>query len=205
MKIGIFGGSFDPIHLGHINLARYALRHAGLDAVWLMVSPRNPLKEHGPVASDEQRLEMARIAVEDIPGIEVSDFEFNLPRPSYSWLTLTELQKAYPQHSFRLIIGADNWADFGRWKNPDLIREHFGLIVYPRPGETLAAPHQGVTVLDDAPQMDVSSTGIRSLLAEESRYDGAEPSTSEPSPDKFLSPEVMAYIRKNHIYCSASD
>nr|MDE6341694.1 adenylyltransferase/cytidyltransferase family protein [Muribaculaceae bacterium] len=100
MNIGIFGGSFDPIHNGHINLARYALHHAGLDAVWLMVSPRNPLKLHGPVASDTQRLEMARIAVEDITGIEVSDFEFNLPRPSYSWLTLTELQKAYPQHSF---------------------------------------------------------------------------------------------------------
>ncbi len=94
MKIGIFGGSFDPVHLGHINLARYALGHAGLDAVWLMVSPRNPLKEHGPLASDEQRLEMARLAVADIPGIEVSDFEFSLPRPSYSWLTLTELKKA---------------------------------------------------------------------------------------------------------------
>ncbi len=157
------------------------------------------------MASDEQRLEMARLAVADIPGIEVSDFEFSLPRPSYSWLTLTELQKAYPQHSFRLIIGADNWADFDRWRNPDLIRERFGLIVYPRPGEIIADPPRGVTVLQGAPQMDISSTRIRALFAEEERQDEDLQSKTEPSADTFLSPEVMAYIRNNSIYCSAAE
>ena len=165
-EVGVFGGSFDPIHAGHVELARYVLEHSGLDEVWLMVSPRNPLKPQATVASDEERLEMARLATEGMDGIKVSDFEFSLPVPSYSWLTLTRLREAYPDISFRLIIGGDNWADFRRWKNPDLIREQFGVIVYPRPGESLPSPPPGVTILRDAPQMPVSSTEIRRLLRE---------------------------------------
>ncbi|MDE6631620.1 MAG: nicotinate (nicotinamide) nucleotide adenylyltransferase, partial [Muribaculaceae bacterium] len=133
MNIGIFGGSFDPIHEGHVNLAKYVLDHTDLDEVWLMVSPLNPLKPQGYVATNEQRLEMARLAVEGIPGIRVSDFEFHLPIPSYTYKTLTELKKSYPDHDFRLIIGGDNWADFYRWRNPKEIVSDFGVIIYPRP------------------------------------------------------------------------
>ena len=140
MKVGIFGGSFDPIHNGHISLAQYVLDHTDLDEVWLMVSPLNPLKPQGYVASDRERLEMARLAVAGHPGIKVSDFEFTLPIPSYTYNTLAKLKEAYPDCDFRLIIGGDNWADFDRWRNPQEILDEFGLIVYPRPGEEIRTP-----------------------------------------------------------------
>lgn len=193
MKVGVFGGSFDPIHNGHVELAKYALTHAGLDEVWLMVSPRNPLKPHATIASDEERMEMARLATEDLDGIKVSDFEFSLPIPSYTWLTLSGLREAYPEISFRLIIGGDNWADFYRWRNPDLIREQFGVIVYPRPGETLPSPPQGVEILTDAPQMPVSSTEIRQLLKKNDE-------NSMRRLSEILNPEVLRFIRSHHIY-----
>ena len=195
MKVGIFGGSFDPIHNGHIRLARYVLEHTDLDEVWLMVSPRNPLKDHGPIASDDQRLEMARIAVEGIPGLKVSDFEFSLPIPSYTYLTLTELKKAYPDIDFRLIIGADNWASFDRWRNPHEILDGFGLIVYPRPGDplTLDPSHlpldpSRLTLLAAAPQMPVSSTRIREMLSR-----GSDAATLLPA-------SVLSYIHLNRVY-----
>ncbi len=201
MKIGIFGGSFDPIHEGHVNLAKYVLDHTDLDEVWLMVSPLNPLKPQGYVATNEQRLEMARLAVEGIPGIRVSDFEFNLPIPSYTYKTLTELKKAYPNNDFRLIIGGDNWASFSRWRNPEEILSEFGIIVYPRPGEQLksqlknnsqfsigfaqAKASLNSQFLADAPQMPISSTQIRQNI-----------SATLP----FLPPPVATYISANNLY-----
>lgn len=193
MKVGVFGGSFDPIHNGHVALARYALEHGGLDEVWLMVSPRNPLKPHATIASNEERLEMARLATDGIKGIRVSDFEFYLPVPSYSWLTLTKLREAYPDISFRLIIGGDNWADFDRWKNPDLIREEFGVIVYPRPGEEIPSPPTGVTILADAPRMPVSSTQIRNMLRDNK-------SLSASQLKEILNPKVFNYIKSHNLY-----
>lgn len=197
MRIGIFGGSFDPIHAGHVALARYALEHASLDEVWLMVSPRNPLKQSGPVASDADRLEMARLAVAGCKGVRVSDFEFSLPVPSYTWLTLEKLRDAYPGDSFSLIIGGDNWADFDRWKNPDKILEEFGVMVYPRPGEKLDKGRRGVTILEDAPQMRVSSTEIRNLLHSADLSGSARLA-------EILHPDVLAYIRSHRIYFGGS-
>lgn len=173
MKVGIFGGSFDPIHNGHIRLAQYVMAHTDLDEVWLMVSPLNPLKPQGYVATDEQRLEMARLAVSEIPGIKVSNFEFSLPIPSYSYNTLKKLKETYPDIDFRLIIGGDNWASFDCWRNPQQILDEFGLIVYPRPGEEITTPSNSqliindssLMILKDAPQMPVSSTQLRTLLS----------------------------------------
>lgn len=204
MKVGIFGGSFDPIHNGHIRLAQYVLEHTDLDEVWLMVSPLNPLKPQGYVATDEQRLEMARLAVADIPGIKVSDFEFQLPIPSYTYNTLTELKKAYPDIDFRLIIGGDNWAHFDRWRNPQEILDEFGLIVYPRPGEDIRTPsnyqliidNSSLIILKNAPQMPVSSTRIRAQFTSSN-------STLNPSPltfQDFIPKKVHSYIQSNHIY-----
>ena len=203
MTVGIFGGSFDPIHEGHVNLAKYVLDHSDLDEVWLMVSPRNPLKPQGYVASDEQRLEMARLAAEGIPGVRVSDFEFHLPIPSYTYKTLTELKKAYPNIDFRLIIGGDNWANFEKWKNPDEILNEFGIIVYPRPGESLILSSENekrktenVIILYDAPQMPVSSTQIRHLLQSHSTDNGQR--TTENA--HHLNPKVSNYIHSHHLY-----
>lgn len=193
MRVGIFGGSFDPIHNGHVELARYALEYGGLDEVWLMVSPRNPLKPHATAATNEQRLAMARLATEGINGIEVSDFEFSLPLPSYSWLTLTRLRELYPYNQFRLIIGGDNWKEFARWKNPDLIIKEFGVMVYPRPGETLPSPPTGVKILENAPQMPVSSTEIRRLLRKSDE-------TSMAKVREMLNPGVLKYISEHKIY-----
>ncbi len=204
IKVGIFGGSFDPIHEGHVRLAKYVLDHTDLDEVWLMVSPRNPLKDHGPIATDQQRLEMAQLAVEGLSGIRVSDFEFHLPIPSYTYNTLTELKKAYPDIDFRLIIGGDNWADFDRWRNPEEILTEFGVIVYPRPGETVATPSLGssplvldslqknAVFLQDAPQMPVSSTQIRNLLSQ-----NALRATQNIS---HLNKSVAHYIQTHHLY-----
>lgn len=197
MRVGVFGGSFDPIHNGHVALARYALEHCGLDEVWLMVSARNPLKPHATAASNEDRLEMARLATEGIEGIRVSDFEFSLPVPSYSWLTLTKLRETYPDNSFSLIIGGDNWVDFGRWKNPDLILQQFGVIVYPRPGEAIPTPPPGVKILKNAPQMPVSSTEIRKLLRSGDKY-------SKDRLKRVVNPEVLNYIMTNNLYGAKS-
>lgn len=208
MKVGIFGGSFDPIHEGHVNLAKYVLDHTDLDEVWLIVSPLNPLKPQGYVASDEQRLEMARLAVEGIPGIRVNDFEFHLPIPSYTYNTLSELKKSYPDHDFRLIIGGDNWASFDKWKNPDKILSEFGLIVYPRPGESLTNPTLGSSplvldsfkkncvFLNDAPQMPISSTEIRHLLYSNSSKNTKHHVGNIP----YLNKSVLSYIKSNNLY-----
>lgn len=212
MKVGIFGGSFDPIHYGHINLAKYVLDHTDLDEVWLMVSPLNPLKPQGYVATDEQRLEMARIAVADIPGVNVSDFEFSLPIPSYTYNTLKKLKEAYPDIDFRLIIGGDNWAHFDRWRNPQEILSEFGVIIYPRPGEKLETslhsslstlPSPLFTFLIDVPLMPVSSTQLRALLNSDSSKDlvGTHgPCVRQRPISDFLPEKVLDYIQSHHLY-----
>lgn len=218
MKVGIFGGSFDPIHNGHIHLAQYVLDHTDLDEVWLMVSPLNPLKPQGYVASNEQRLEMARLAVEGIPGIKVSDFEFSLPTPSYTYNTLRRLKEAYPDIDFRLIIGGDNWANFDHWRNPQEILDEFGLIVYPRPGEEIRTPSNSQLIIDNssliilknAPLMPLSSTAIRHLLSENvyqhsglhdyvSSYNNSSLIINQ-SLVKVLPEKVLHYIETNSLY-----
>ncbi|MDE6742063.1 MAG: nicotinate (nicotinamide) nucleotide adenylyltransferase [Muribaculaceae bacterium] len=211
MKVGVFGGSFDPIHNGHINLAKYVLDHTDLDEVWLMVSPLNPLKPQGYVATDDQRLDMARLAVADLPGIKISDFEFSLPIPSYTYNTLTKLKEAYPDIDFRLIIGGDNWAHFDRWRNPQEILDQFGLIVYPRPGEKIKTPansqliidNSSLIILEGAPLMPVSSTRLRTLLNSDSSEDlvGTHGSRVRERPiSDFLPEKVLDYILRHHLY-----
>ncbi|MBR1547745.1 MAG: nicotinate (nicotinamide) nucleotide adenylyltransferase, partial [Prevotella sp.] len=152
MRIGIFGGSFNPIHAGHIALAQAALNQCSLDEVWLMVSPQNPLKRDWHLLADDQRLLLAQKALEGVHGVKASDYEFRLPKPSYTWNTLQNLSKDYPNHTFQLLIGGDNWAHFERWRHWKDILRHYGIIVYPRdqyPG-TLRVP-----------LLPVSSTEIR--------------------------------------------
>jgi nicotinate-nucleotide adenylyltransferase len=152
-RIGIFGGSFNPIHNGHIALAQAVLRQCALDEVWLMVSPQNPLKRNSAdLLDDHLRLQMAEKALEGVEGVKACDYEFRLPKPSYTWNTLQNLSWDYPDCRFTLLIGGDNWAHFTRWRHwKDILRCH-DVIVYPRdeyPGTI------------DVPLLDVSSTEIR--------------------------------------------
>ncbi len=153
IRTGIFGGSFNPIHNGHIILARQLKKQAALDEVWLMVSPLNPLKQHTDLLDDVARMEMARKAVEGEEGIMACDYEMHLPRPSYTWNTLQALSREYPDREFVLMIGGDNWKLFDRWYHAEDIRQHFEIVVYTRtPG--------------DLGFIDISSTEIRRRIRE---------------------------------------
>ncbi len=166
-RIGIYGGSFNPIHNGHVAIARAMLHLAALDEVWLVVSPHNPLKPSGTLLDDDKRLLMARTAVEGIGGIRVSDCEFHLPRPSYMWNTLQHLSHTHADCEFTLLIGADNWAVFNRWHRADDIVANYRIAIYPRSGspvDTSALP-PGVQLYDTG-LFDISSTQVRSRIAE---------------------------------------
>jgi len=168
MKIGIYGGSFNPVHFGHVGLAQWVIEHTDLDELWLLVSPNNPLKEADTLAPEEQRLEGVRQAIKDIPGLVASDFEFSLPRPSYTANTLRALQRTYPQHDFTLVIGEDNLAIFDRWREYEYILQNFRIFVYPRHGseksQILNLKSQmakNIEFLASAPYFDISSTELR--------------------------------------------
>ena len=162
MRTGIFGGSFNPIHNGHIALARQLREVAQLDEVWLMVSPQNPLKQQEGLLADDLRLQMAQMALKDDPFIKVSDYEFHLPRPSYTWHTLQSLQRDNPDREFVLLVGGDNWERFPFWYRSDDIVSNYRLVVYPRRGSDIdiAALPPTVTVVE-AELLDISSTDIR--------------------------------------------
>ena len=186
-RIGIYGGSFNPVHFGHVGLAKWVIENTDLEELWLMVSPNNPLKPANLLAPEGERLAAVSKAVKDIPHVKASDFEFSLPRPSYTANTLRELQKAYPDADFTLIIGEDNIAIFDRWREYEFILANFRIFVYPRrenlsdDGQTAKrsnSPQDGLTTqwsnsvavkeiryLSGAPLFDISSTQIRNQQA----------------------------------------
>lgn len=173
--IGIFGGSFNPIHVGHIALGRAILAQGEIDELWFMVSPQNPLKPQSGLIDETVRLQLARKAIAGEAQMKASDFEFSLPRPSYTWHTLEALQEAYPECEFKLIIGGDNWANFSKWYRHDDILQSYRLLVYPREGEKLEV-HDGVTIIH-APLLPVSSTMIRRRIADGLTISGLVPET----------------------------
>lgn len=165
MRIGIYSGTFDPIHTGHAILASHIAQSGLVDEVWLLVSPRNPLKKEAAIASDEERLQMARLAAGKLSGVKVSDFEMHLPLPSYTYRTLQCLRENYPEHQFKLIVGADNWHSFRSWANWERILSEFGLIVYPRLGFGMEGLPANSYFLEDAPLIGLSSSEIRRDVA----------------------------------------
>ena len=179
-RIAIFGGSFNPVHVGHIALARSVVQQQLADEVWLLVSPQNPLKQQADLLPEAQRLALVRKALVNEDGVEVSDFEFHLPRPSYTWNTLQALSAAYPDVDFSLLIGADNWALFHRWAHPVDILAHHQLWVYPRQGVVVdeASLPAGVCLIE-APLFPLSSTDIRNLVRKGESIHGYVPQAIE--------------------------
>ncbi|WP_207424564.1 nicotinate (nicotinamide) nucleotide adenylyltransferase [Desertivirga brevis] len=167
MKVGLFFGSFNPIHVGHLIIANYMANYSDLQSVWLVVSPHNPLKNKSSLANMYDRLEMARLATEDNDKIKVSDIEFKLPQPSYTIDTLTHLQERYPEHQYTLIMGADNLTSLKKWKNYEILLRDYNILVYPRPGFDAAelASHPSISITD-TPVMEISSTFIRKAIKE---------------------------------------
>ena len=170
-RTGIYGGSFNPIHLGHVSLAKALAESSLVDEMWLLVSPQNPFKANANLLDDETRLRLTRLAVSDVPGVEVCDREFFLPRPSYMFNTLTALSREHPDREFVLIIGADNWERFPDWYRSSDILAAYRVIIYPRPGFVLPDVPKGVTIAD-TPLLDISSTAIRRRIANDPDYDG---------------------------------
>ena len=163
MKIGLFFGSFNPIHIGHLIIANIMQDQTDLDEVWFVVSPQNPFKKQQSLLHEFDRLRMVELAIADHFHFRATDVEFHMPRPSYTIDTLTLLSEKFPNHTFKLIVGGDNLTHFHKWKNHEVILAEYGLYVYPRPGESPSRDHPQIHFVK-APLMDISATFIRNSV-----------------------------------------
>ena len=189
MRIGLFFGSFNPVHVGHMIIANYMATQTDLDKVWLVVSPQNPFKQKASLARDYDRLHLVRLAIGDNDQLKASDIEFDLPKPSYTIDTLTYLKEKYPQHTFTLIMGGDNLGTFHKWKNYEQILAQHELYVYRRPSYELGnlADHPKVQLFE-APLMQISASYIRQCIKGGKSI-------------QYLVPEaVFDYITNSHLY-----
>ena len=189
MKVGLFFGSFNPIHIGHLAIANYIVEYSDLDELWLVLSPQNPLKKKNSLLNEYDRLKMVELALEGNEKIKASDIEFRLPKPSFTIDTLTYLKERNPNNEFVLIAGTDNFESFHKWKNYEEILKHNQIYVYPRPGYDLGdyKNHPSLKVID-APLMEISSSFIRKAIQanKDVRY--------------FLPEKIYHYIQEKHFY-----
>ena len=190
MNIGLFGGSFNPIHNGHVRLAKSLLQEAALDEVWFLVSPQNPFKQDQQLLDDDKRLQLVRLALKEEPQLIASDFEFHLPKPSYTWNTLQELEQEYPERKFTLLIGGDNWEAFDKWYRYEDILKRYPIIVYPREGSKVpGVKFQGSEIqIVETPLINISSTQIQQRLQEGKSVRG------------LVNTEVAMVIEQEHLY-----
>ncbi len=190
-KIGLFFGSFNPIHIGHLIIANYLVEHSNLSEVWFVVTPHNPHKQKKSLLDDHQRLTMVRVAIENYPKLKASNVEFDLPQPNYTVHTLAVLQEQHPQHQFVLLMGADNLASLHKWKNYQSILDYYQIIVYPRittkvPLESLRN-HPSIREVK-APIIELSATQIRNDIRDKKNV------------RPMLPPEVFQYIDEMNFY-----
>lgn len=186
--IGLLGGSFNPVHVGHMMLASYLVQWGYVDKVWLTLSPRNPLKAPTELLPDVKRLAMLTLAAKGATGIDICDIELTMPRPSYTINTLDLLSQRFPDCRFKLIIGSDNWCIFDKWRQAQRILDEYGVIVYPRPGYPVENTGDERVEFAEAPMVHVSSTFIRDAIAK-----GRDMNF-------FLPPGVYRYITENRLY-----
>ena len=191
MKIGLYFGTFNPVHVGHLIIANHLVEFSDLDEVWLVVTPHNPHKPKNTLLNDYHRLEMVRLATEDYPRLKPSNIEFNLPQPNYTVDTLVHLEEKYPKHEFSLIMGGDNLNSFHKWKNYEVILERHNIYIYPRitaiNNENQLANHPKVHKID-APVVEISSTFIRNGIKEKKNV------------KPMLPEKVWEFIDKNSFY-----
>ena len=187
MKIGLYFGSFNPIHVGHLIIANHFQQFTDLDQVWLVVSPQNPLKKKNSLANEYDRLEMVELAIKDYPNLRVSNIEFTLPKPSYTIDTLVYLKEKYTEHDFSLIMGSDNLDGISKWKNADILMRDYKLYVYPRPGYSQNENLDNVEMVE-APLMEISSTFIRNSIKEGKNI------------KPMLPPKVWEYLDGSNLY-----
>jgi len=189
MKVGLFFGSFNPVHNGHLAIAQFLTQKEIFDQIWMVVSPNNPLKDYQELAPENDRLEMVKLAIQDFPYLHACDVEFSLPVPSYTIDTLYSLEKQYPNYVFSLILGADNIENFHKWKKHEEILNNYSIYVYPRSTESFEPPirHPHIIYID-APLLPISATEIRTLLQQKKLT------------DKFLPVSVIQYIEKKLLY-----
>lgn len=189
MIAGLYFGSFNPIHIGHMAIANFMIEFSELDQLWFVVSPQNPLKEKKSLLKDYHRLEMVRLAVEEDDRLRASDIEFHLPTPSYTIDTLAYLEEKHPGTEFQLVMGSDGLHTFHKWKHAELITQKYHRLIYPRPGTDMKAvsllPN---ATLVDAPLMEISSSFIRMAIRE-----GKDIRHLVPS-------KAYKYMREMHFY-----
>ena len=191
MKIGLYFGTYNPIHVGHLIIANHMAEFADLDQVWMVVTPHNPLKKKATLLEDHQRLEMVYLATKDFPKIKPSDIEFKLPQPNYTVNTLIHLHEKYPNYDFSLIMGEDNLKTLHKWKNYEVILENHDIYVYPRISseqENIELKSHPKVHIIDAPVVEISSTFIRNNIKKGKNI------------QPLLPPKVWEYIDHNNFY-----
>ncbi|AZB30966.1 MULTISPECIES: nicotinate (nicotinamide) nucleotide adenylyltransferase [Chryseobacterium] len=191
-KIGLFFGSFNPIHIGHLILANYILENSDMNELWFVVSPQNPFKEKKSLLKDHNRLDMVELAIKNYPDMRASNVEFSLPTPSYTIDTLTYLKEKHPDYSFSLIMGEDNLESLHKWKNSDLLIKNHHIIVYPRVFEgdkkdSKYINHENISLVK-APVIELSATEIRNMIQQGKNV------------RPMLPPEVFEYLDGSSFY-----
>lgn len=164
MKIGLYFGSFNPIHIGHLIIANYISDNTEVDQIWFVVSPHNPLKKSSTLLNEYHRLYLVQIAIQDNLKFRCSDIEFRLPRPSFTIDTLTYLQEKYPHNNFVIIIGSDSLLNINKWKNSELLLKNFSFYVYQRPAFQVTQEHPANIIILNAPLLEISSTYVRNVI-----------------------------------------
>lgn len=164
MKIGLYFGSFNPVHCGHLIIANHLLNETDIEKIWFVLSPQNPFKENHSLLNEYDRLHLLRTATEDDARIKVSDIEFNLPKPSFTSVTLAHLAEKYPEHEFAIVMGSDSFQNLHKWKNAEWIIRNYAIYVYLRPGFEIKETHKANYLFLNAPLLEISATAIRHLI-----------------------------------------